>query len=166
MQRCKASLLLGFLFGACAIPETIESLDDRSPPPEFGRPMWVRVPAGVGAWVGGIVGGVASIVVLPITYPISLLADDGLGEYASNEFLVFPAMAGASIGHAVLGTPCDLVDYMFRRVWCEPSPPLTSYEFVPMQAAALPQAASPAPAPSPAASPTTSVPPPADAAKK
>lgn len=141
MHRCKAYLLLGVLFGACAIPETIESLDDRSPPPEFGRPMWVRVPAGVGAWVGGIVGGVASIVLLPVTYPLSLLASDGLGEHASSEFVLFPAMVGASIGHAVLGTPPDLLDYVFHRAWSDSSSaPLNTYELVPMPAAAIPQA--------------------------
>ena len=139
MRRCSVSILLSCLLGACAIPNTIEALDDRSPPPEFGRPGWVRVPAGVGAWIGGIVGGVASIVVLPITYPLSLIADDGLGEHAASEFMLFPAMVGASIGHAVLGTPLDLVDYTCRRMWCDPSPPLTNYEFVPMQDAAPPQ---------------------------
>ena len=145
MRRCSVSILLGFLLGACAIPETIEALDDRSPPPEFGRPGWVRVSAGIGAWVGGILGGVVSIVALPITYPLSLIADDGLGEHASDEFMLFPAMVGASIGHAVLGTPPDLVDYMFRRVWTDSSPPLTSYEFVPMQSAAPLQSTSPPP---------------------
>lgn len=140
MFRSKAPFLLGLLLGACAIPETIESLDDRSPPPEFGRPTWVRTSAGIGAWVGGIVGGVVSIVVLPVTYPLSLVAKDGLGEHSTSEFLLFPAMVGASIGHAALGTPPDLVDYMFRRVWSDSSPPLTTYDFVPMQAAALPAA--------------------------
>lgn len=127
--------LLGALLGACAIPETVESLDDRSPPPEFGRPAWVRVPAGVGAWVGGIVGGAVSVVLLPVTWPISKLAGDGLGEHGSSEFLLFPAMVGASMGHALLGTPPDLVDYVFHRAWTEPSPPLTGYEFVPMERA-------------------------------
>lgn len=127
--------LLGALLGACAIPETVESLEDRSPPPEFGRPAWVRVPAGVGAWVGGIVGGAVSVVLLPVTWPLSKLAGDGLGEHGSSEFLLFPAMVGASMGHALLGTPPDLVDYVFHRAWTEPSPPLTSYEFVPMERA-------------------------------
>ncbi len=145
MRQHAALLLLGLLSGACTIPETIESLDDRSPPPEFGRPMWVRVPAGVGAWLGAIVGGVASLALAPVTVPISLLAKDDLGENGKSELIFFPAMAGASIGHAVLGTPPDIVDYVFRRAWTDSSPPLTHYEFVPMQAAGQPQSAPPAP---------------------
>jgi len=131
MRRSKA-VLLGLLFGACAIPEAVGSLDENSPPPEFGRPGWVRVPAGVGAWIGGIAGGIASIVLLPVTYPLSLVASDGLGEHASNEFMLFPAMACASVGHALFGTPPDILDYTFRRMWVDSSPPLTNYEFVPM----------------------------------
>jgi hypothetical protein len=132
LRRAHAVLTSALLLGACAIPETIEALDDRSPPPEFGRPAWVRVPAGVGAWVGGILGGAVSIVVLPITYPLSLAADDGLGEHGTAEFVLFPAMVCASVGHALLGTPPDVLDYCFRRAWIEPSPPLTTYEFVPL----------------------------------
>jgi hypothetical protein len=123
---------------ACAIPDTIESLDDRSPPPEFGRPAWVRTSAGVGAWLGGIVGGVVSVVALPITWPLSLLAEDGLGETASSEFVLWPAVAFASVGHALLGTPPDVLDYVFRRAWTDSSPPITDYSFVPLEAAKLP----------------------------
>ena len=147
-MRCRALVVLSscLFLGACAIGEAIEALDDRSPPPEFGRPAWVRVPAGVGAWIGGIVGGVVSIVALPITYPVSLLADDGLGEHASAEFLLFPAMVCASVGHAVLGTPPDVLDYCFRRAWTDSSPPITDYEFVPLappHRAELPSTAKP-----------------------
>jgi hypothetical protein len=137
MRHRIAVLLLGAL-AACAIPETIESLDDRSPPPEFGRPAWVRVSAGVGAWIGGILGGAVAIVALPITYPLSLVASDGLGEHAANEFVLFPALAGASVGHALLGTPPDVLDYVFRRAWSDSSPPITDYSFVPLEAPKLP----------------------------
>src|SRR5688500_13732079 len=65
---------------ACTIARTIDRLQDRSPPPEFGRPGWVRTIAGVGAWTGGVLGGIASIVLLPVTYPVSLLAGDSFGE--------------------------------------------------------------------------------------
>jgi hypothetical protein len=149
MRHHVATFLLAALGGACAIPNTIESIDDRSPPPEFGRPMWVRVPAGAGAWVGGIVGGAASIVLLPISWPLSLLADDGLGEQGSDEFLFWPAMAGASVGHAVLGTPVDLLDYVFRRAWGDSSPPITEYELVPMPALTVGAAPATVPAPAP-----------------
>ena len=137
-----AFLSLGLLAG-CALPDTIESLDDRSPPPEFGRPEWVRASAGVGAWIGGILGGVVSIVALPVTYPLSLLAEDGLGEQAGSDLLLFPALAGASIGHALLGTPPDVLDYVFRRAWNDSSPPITDYSFIPLEGPALPE---PAPA--------------------
>src|SRR5262249_44808592 len=80
---------------ACSLPGTVDRLQGNNPPPEFGRPGWVRGSAGVGAWIGGIVGGVASIVVLPITYPISLLAGDSLGgEVSRQEFLLFPMTGG------------------------------------------------------------------------
>ena len=60
-------LPLLLIASGCAIPNTIEALGDRSPPPEFGRPGWVRAFAGVGGWIGGIVGGVVSIGVLPVS---------------------------------------------------------------------------------------------------
>ncbi len=137
MRSRLAVVMLGAL-AACALPHAIESLEDRSPPPEFGRPTWVRVSAGVGAWFGGILGGVVSIVALPITYPLSLLAEDGLGEQASSELMLFPALAGASIGHALLGTPPDALDYVFRRAWSDSSPPITDYSFIPLEGPALP----------------------------
>jgi hypothetical protein len=141
MLRRAAPVLFGLLLGACTISETLETLDDRSPPPEFGRPVWVRVPAGVGAWIGGVFGGVVSIVTLPVTVPMSWLAGDDLGEFGKNELVWFPAMAGASIGHAFLGTPVDIFDYLFRRVWVDSSPPLTHYDYVPMEGAVLPKPA-------------------------
>ncbi|MCU0862543.1 MAG: hypothetical protein MUC36_02010 [Planctomycetes bacterium] len=140
-MRRSSVVLSGLLLGACAIPNTIESLDDRTPPPEFGRPVWVRTCAGVGAWIGGIGGGIASVVLLPVTWPISKVAGDSLGEQASSEFVLFPAIAGASFGHAFFGLPADVLDYGFRRVWVEPSPPLTGYDFVPMVPMVLPEAA-------------------------
>jgi hypothetical protein len=133
--------LCGLLLGACAIPNTIEALDDRNPPPELGRPGWVRTSAGIGAWVGGIVGGVASIVALPITYPLSLLAEDGLGEQASSEFVLWPALGGAALGHALLGIPTDVLDYTLRRVWfCGGTEVENSYEVVPLAPPTIPAA--------------------------
>ncbi len=125
--------LSALLFASCAIPTTIECLGDRCPPPELGRPGWVRGCAGVGAWIGGIFGGALSIVLLPINYPLSLLAEDGLGENGKNEFLLWPAMGCASIGHAFLGGPPDIVDYVFHRAWVNnPEDPVNSYELVPL----------------------------------
>jgi hypothetical protein len=137
-MRRPCSCLLPLVLGACAIPNAIESLDDRSPPPEFGRPGWVRVSAGAGAWAGGIIGGVASVLLLPITYPISLIAGDGLGEYGASEFMFFPALGCASIGHALLGAPTDTVDWMFRRLWIDSPDPVTSYDFVPLEGPSVP----------------------------
>ena len=136
----------GLLLGSCAIPNVITGLDDRSPPPEFGRPGWVRVCAGIGAWTGGIVGGVASVVLLPVTYPISLLASDGLGEHSSGEFMFFPALGGAAIGHCLLGAPPDLLDFVFRRAWVDSPDPVTSYTFTPLEGPIMPRV-EPAPAP-------------------
>lgn len=133
-------LPLAMLLGACAIPNAIDALDQHSPPPEFGRPMWVRVPAGVGAWVGGIVGGVVSIVCLPVTWPISELASDGLGEHGGAEFLFAPAITGAALGHCVFGLPPDLLDWSFRRVWVGTSDSMTSYEFIPLPGPIMPLA--------------------------
>ncbi|MBL9076964.1 MAG: hypothetical protein JNL08_05640 [Planctomycetes bacterium] len=135
-------LLCTLLLGACAIPNTIEALDDRNPPPEFGRPGWVRVTAGVGAWVGGIVGGVASIVALPITWPLSLLAEDGLGEQAGSEFLLWPALGGAAFGHCLLGAPADGIDFVLRRVWTGAGTEVeNSYAVVPLPPVELPSRA-------------------------
>lgn len=135
---CRHFSLLGLLLAACAIPNTIEGLDRRSPPPEFGRPVWVRVFAGTGGWLGGIVGGAVSIVLLPVTYPVSLLAGDGLGEHAASEFLLFPALTGAALGHCLLGAPPDLLDYTFRRAWFSSPDPAMTYELVPLEGPKVP----------------------------
>ena len=101
---------------------TLDDLQQHSPPPAFGRPGWVRTSAGVGGWIGGIAGGIVSVVALPITYPISLLAADSLREGSQRDFLFFPATGGAALGHFLLGTPPDMIDYVFHRAWTEPSP--------------------------------------------
>ena len=129
MLRPASAVAFLLLSSACALPTAIESLDATSPPPEFGRPGWVRGAAKVGAWVGGIPGVVASVVLLPVTWPLSKLADDGLGELAADEFVLFPALACASVGHSLFALPCDTVDYLGRRVWSEPTP-MPTYDLV------------------------------------
>ena len=146
MKRTHFSVF-GLLLGSCAIPNTIEGLDDRCPPPEFGRPGWVRVCAGAGAWVGGILGGVVSIATLPVTYPLSLLAEDGLGEHSSGEFILFPALGGAAIGHCLFGLPPDLLDYVFRRAWFGTDAATMGYDFIPLPDPAVPGAATTVPVP-------------------
>ena len=133
-------LLLVLPFGGCAIPNVIEALNDRCPPPEFGRPGWVRTVAGIGGVVGGVIGGVGSIVLLPVTYPISLLADDGFGEQASGDFVLFPAIGLAAVGHCLLGTPADILDWSCRRVWIDQPDPVMSYEWVPLEGPVMPVA--------------------------
>jgi len=126
------------VLSACVIPRTVERLQERNPPPEFGRPGWVRACAGTGAWVGGALGGVISIALLPVTYPLSLLAEDGLGEAASEELMFFPAIGCAAAGQFLLGAPPDLVDYVFNRAWDPDPPPPNTYELVPMDPPSLP----------------------------
>ena len=110
------------LAGACSVPQTIADLQDRSPPPAYGRPGWVRTSAGVGAWIGGVLGGAVSVVLLPVTYPLSLAVGDNLGDGSRTDFLFFPATGGAALGHFLIGTPPDMLDYVFRRAWTDPSP--------------------------------------------
>lgn len=131
--------LLGLLLVSCSVPTTVARLGDHSPPPEFGRPGWVKAFAAVGAWTGGVVGGIASIVVLPVTYPISLLAGDDLGPGGEAEFLLFPASGGAAFGHALFGCPPDVVDYVFRRAWVGGEDPTNPYEVVPMPEGEVPR---------------------------
>jgi hypothetical protein len=130
-----------FAMAGCTISQTVDRLDERCPPPAFGRPGWVRTCAGVGAWTGAIVGGAASIVLLPVTWPISLLASDGLGEMSQEEFLFFPASTCASVGHALLGTPPDVLDHVFRRAWQSQPAPVDTYELMPMMQPELPPVA-------------------------
>ena len=138
-MKSAACCLLALTFTSCTISTTVESLGENSPPPELGRPGWVRVCAGTGAWIGGIVGGLVSIVLLPIDYPIMLLADDGLGERTASDFLLWPAMGGAAFGHALLGCPPDVVDYVFRRAWVGEPDDVPRYDLVPMPGPALPK---------------------------
>lgn len=122
---------IAFLCSACTLPSALDTVRDEAPPPELGRPVWVRAPAGVGAWIGGAVGAVVSIGVLPLSYPISLVAAEPLG-YSKQEFLFGPVTMGASSGHFLFGAPFDLVDFTFRRAWVETPTPY-DYDFVPMQ---------------------------------
>lgn len=133
LRKVLVGVAFAFACSGCTIPRTIDRLQDRSPPPEFGRPGWVRTTAGVGAWVGGILGGVVSIVLLPVTYPVSLLAGDSFSETGREEFLLFPATGGAAIGHALFGTPPDILDHVFRRAWVDEPLPVNTYELVPME---------------------------------
>ncbi|MCR9246084.1 MAG: hypothetical protein NXI31_13715 [bacterium] len=130
-----------FLCSGCAVSHGIDSLASACPPPEFGRPVYVRAIAGTGAWVGGIAGGIVSIVALPVTYPISLLAEDSLGETGQSEFLFFPALGAASVGHTLFGGAADILDYTFRRAWVgTDDDPIMRYDFEPAAAPSLPQA--------------------------
>ncbi|HLQ39199.1 MAG TPA: hypothetical protein VK348_15420 [Planctomycetota bacterium] len=133
MARMLFTLSLLTLAGGCTLPRSIDALQAESPPPEFGRPAWVRTCAGVGAWVGGILGGVVSVVLLPVTYPISLAAGDSFGDWSRSEFLFFPAVGGAASGHFLFGAPPDAVDFLCRRAWVGEPLPVNTYELVPMQ---------------------------------
>lgn len=134
------SVIPVLMLGACSIPNTIEQLGDSNPPPEFGRPAWVRTTAGVGGWIGGIIGGVASIALLPITWPLSELCDEALEDHAQDEFLMFPATGLAAGGHALFGGPADLLDYTFRRAWIDSPSPVTSFDYTPLDAPEIPRA--------------------------
>ncbi len=121
---------------SCSFPRVVHDLHTHAPPAELGRPGWVRGVARFGSWVGAVGGAVASVAVLPITYPISLLADEPLG-YSRDEFLFAPLTAGASTGHFILGAPADLLHWLGYRAWVdEPRP--TGYDFVPMAPPAEP----------------------------
>src|SRR5262245_48227823 len=133
MPRAILGAVLFAVLPACVVQRTVDNLQENSPPPEFGRPGWVRGCAGTGAWIGGIVGGVLSVVVLPITYPITLLAGDSLSPTAREEFMLFPATGLAATGHFLFGAPPDLLDWTFRRAWTGDGMPVNTYEVVPMQ---------------------------------
>jgi hypothetical protein len=141
MRRLSRVFLLPVLMlPSCAIPNTLEMLADHSPPPEFGRPAWVRTCAGVGGWLGAIIGGVASVATLPITYPLSLAADEGLGEHSSDELLLAPAVGMSAVGHCLLGLPADLIDWTFYRAWVAPNDPVTDYDWTPLDPVVMPKA--------------------------
>jgi hypothetical protein len=131
-SRTGLAVVLASLAG-CVIPRTVDRLQERCPPPDFGRPGWVRACAGTGAWIGGIAGGAVSVVLLPVTWPISLLAGDGFGEASREEFLMFPAIGLAATGHFLFGGPPDLIDHVFRRAWFTEPVPENTYELVPME---------------------------------
>lgn len=138
MVRRLCLLPLLFLATSCAIGRTFDALADRSPPPEFGRPGWVRVPARVGAWFGGACGAVVSVVLLPITWPLSSVAGEGLGA-SKDDVMLFPAIGGAACGHAFIGLPLDFVDYTCRRMWVKATPlPSNGYELQPMAEPVVP----------------------------
>ncbi len=121
--------VLSLALGACSLPQVLDDLEEHGPPPELGRPGYVRFVAKTGAVTGGVVGAVASVVLLPITWPISLVADRPLGV-SSQEFLFMPVTWGASSGHFLLGAPADGIDFVVRRAWVDEQPP-AGYETTP-----------------------------------
>ena len=130
MLRVSALPLLLSLV-ACSATDAIGTLGEE-PPQDHGRPGFVRTGAKVGSWIGALPGAVCSVVLLPITYPISLLADEPLGM-SGKEFLFFPMTGFAAAGHFVIGAPLDSVHWVFYRAWTDqPSP--AGYDFVPMSA--------------------------------
>ncbi len=128
----RLALLVAFAVSGCTLPETVENLERENPPPELGRPTFVRIAARSGAWIGGVAGGVFSLALLPVTYPVSLLADCPLG-YSRDEFRFAPASMGAAAGHWVVGAPFDVLHWVFYRAWVNPSCDPAGYEFVPMR---------------------------------
>lgn len=119
------------VFASCGSVAPVSDLD-RYPPPEFGRPAWVRFCAGTGGLIGGIAGAVVSIALLPVSYPLTLAAKDGLGDSSRNELLLWPVSALSATGHCLLGAPLDGVDYVFRRAWTEDPSPANPFELIPM----------------------------------
>lgn len=139
-MRLPSACVTALLLGSCAIPNAVDCMQSQCPPPELGRSAWVRVCAGTGGWIGAVLGGVVSVVLLPIDYPLALLCDDGFDENGREDFLWWPALSGAAIGHAVLGGPTDALDWVFYRAWVDEPAPAMGYEFVPMPDAELPRA--------------------------
>jgi hypothetical protein len=119
------------VFAACGSVAPVSDLD-RYPPPEFGRPGWVRFCAGTGGLIGGIAGAVVSVALLPVSYPLTMAAEDGLGDSSRNELLLWPVSTLSATGHCLLGAPLDGVDYVFRRAWTEEPSPANPFELVPM----------------------------------
>jgi len=136
-MRALKPALLALLMSACTLPHAAETLASEAPPPELGRPGWVRESAGAGAWVGGVFGGVAAVVLLPVTYPLSVAAAEPLG-YSEQEVLFAPITMFASAGHFLVGAPLDMIDFTVRRAW-EDEPAPYDYEHTP--AAAPPELA-------------------------
>jgi len=115
-RRLALAATLGLPFSAvgCSFVEAIEQFDQESPAPELGRPGWVRVASGVGAWSGGLVGGVVAVALLPVTLPARWSRGDSL---PADEDLLFPVTMFAGVGHGLLGTPADAIDFAARRAW-------------------------------------------------
>ena len=126
----KAALVgLLALVTSCTVPSTFSDLDENCPPPEYGRPGWVRTSAKVGAWVGAVPGALLTVLCLPVTFPLTWLAEEPLGR-SKNEVIYFPLTACASAGHFLFGAPVDSLHWVFYRAWTDqPSP--VGYELVP-----------------------------------
>ena len=112
----------------CAIPSIVRSVHEHSPAAELGRPGWVQGASEAGAWVGGAVGAVFSIAALPLTWPLSALSGDAIGEDA-DDLIWAPATLTAGAGIYLFGVPCDFADWGLRRAWIEERPTASQYEF-------------------------------------
>lgn len=109
--------MLPLLLAACSLPRTVDSLAEHGPSPELGRPAWVRGAAWGGGWLVGGIGAIGAIVLLPVSYPLRLVASDELSDEARSDLLWWPATGGAALGHALVGAPLDSLDYIFWRGW-------------------------------------------------
>lgn len=134
------SVLFLVSLGSCVAPgeerqtrAVVTNLATTSPPTDFERPKWVRTSAEIGAAAGGLIGGVLSICILPVTYPISLATEEHQSADARMDFLLFPMVGGASIGHVIVGAPLDSVDLVCRRVWVGDELPKQEYQLVEMK---------------------------------
>ena len=136
-MRIRAFLLLAVvsLTGCSSFSKVVHTVDrqDRfGPPNDFARPGYVRYTARTGAWLGGVVGAFGSIATLPLTWPLTLVADEPLG-CSKDELLFWGISAGAGGGHFLFGAPVDSVDWVFRRAWVD-APAVTGFEFTPADA--------------------------------
>ena len=113
-----AALAVGVTSPGCVLQRTVRDMEQTGPNPDHGRPGWIQGVATGGAWIGGAVGGLVSVVLLPITYPIDLLAEEeGEPRSHSDARLWFAMEACAAVGHVGFAWPLDGADYLVRRAW-------------------------------------------------
>lgn len=129
------------VLAACSVPRALSELQSEGPSPELGRPGWVCSTARAGSWIGAGVGAVGSVVLLPLTYPVSLLVDEPLSD-SKGGFCYAPIVGGASVGHFLFGAPADALHFIGYRAWVTDPPSTGGY--TPMKPPVGPKAEEPA----------------------
>lgn len=106
------------LISGCSLPKTYADLELDSPQEVLRRPEYLRDVRSFGHASGGFVGGVSSPFLLPVTWPMTAVHEESLGQ-DRDSLLFAPVPFVAAGGGFVLAAPLEALDHIFYRAWID-----------------------------------------------